>query len=135
MIIIIVTIIISDKRLEFAGNNSLISVDTGASLIINLFKLLFTDDESVISSTISVDSANQNQTQSHDDLTNPHISQAIERSEDDVQIEDSKGVTKTRSKKENDILTQFMRINVSTVTLCRQIRPNSNAVHQVHEKC
>ena len=61
----------------------------------NLFKLLFADDESVVSST-NVYSANQNQTQSHDDLTNPHRSQAIDISEDE--IEDSEGFTKTRSK-------------------------------------
>ena len=64
----------------------------------NLFKILFADDESVVLST-NVYSANQNQTQSHDDLTNPHRRQAIDISEDDhVQIEDSEGVTKMRSK-------------------------------------
>ena len=35
----------------------------------------------------------------HDDLTNPHRSQTIDISEDDnVKIEDSQGITKTRSK-------------------------------------
>jgi len=47
----------------------------------NLFKLLFADDESVVSSSICEDSANQNQKQSHDDLTNPNPSNAIERSD------------------------------------------------------
>ena len=42
----------------------------------NLFKLLFADDESVVSSTLSEDPAKQNQTQRHD-LTNPHRSQSI----------------------------------------------------------
>ena len=80
----------------------------------NLFKLLFADDESVVSSIVSVDSDNQNQTRSHDDLKNPHRSQTIDINEDDnVQIEDSKGVTKTRSKNEIVIMTQFTRINVS----------------------
>ena len=38
---------------------------------------------------------NHNQTQSHDDSTNPHRSHAINISQDDnVQIEDSEGVTK-----------------------------------------
>ena len=80
----------------------------------NLFKRLFPDDESVVSSTICEGTANQNQFHSHDDMTNPHRSQAFDISEDDnVQIEDSEGVTKTRSKWENGILTQFTRINVS----------------------
>ena len=62
----------------------------------NQIKLLFADDQSDVSSTFSVDSANQNQTQSHDDCTNPHRSQVIDITEDDnVQIDDSEGVTKT----------------------------------------
>jgi hypothetical protein len=41
----------------------------------NLIKLLFADDESVVSSTISEDPAYQNQIQSQDD---PHGSQSID---------------------------------------------------------
>ena len=60
----------------------------------NLIKLLFADDESVVSSTISEDPADQNQNQSQDD---PHGSQAIDISEDDiVQNEESEAVTKTQ---------------------------------------
>ena len=66
----------------------------------DLFKLLFADDESVVSS-ISVDSANQNQKQSHDDLNNPHRSQAIEVCEnDDIPIESDQFVSNKRTKKE-----------------------------------
>ena len=53
----------------------------------------------------SEDPADQNQIQSQDD---PHGSQAIDISEDDiVQNEESNGITKTQSKKENVISTQF----------------------------
>ena len=61
----------------------------------NLIKLLFSDDESVVSSTICDDLADQNQIQSQD---YSHGSQAIDISEDDiVQNEESEGVTKTHS--------------------------------------
>ena len=57
-------------------------------------KLLFTDDESVVSSTICEDPAYQNQIQSQDD---PHGRQAIDISEDDIVLnEESEGATKTQ---------------------------------------
>ena len=60
----------------------------------DLFKLLFADDESVVSS-ISVDSANQNQKQSHDDLTNSHRSQKIEVCDNDaIRIESVQFISK-----------------------------------------
>jgi len=63
----------------------------------NLIKLLFADDESVVSSTISEDPAYQNQIQSQDDQ---HGSQAIDIIEDDiVHNEESEAVAKTQSKK------------------------------------
>jgi len=61
--------------------------------------LIFADNESVVSSSICVDSANHNHKQSHVDLTKPHHSQAIEiRKDDNVSIEGSEGVAKKRSK-------------------------------------
>jgi len=64
---------------------------------------------SVVSSSIWVDSAYQNQKQSHDDLTNSNHSNAIEISENDkVSIEGWETV-----KTENVILAQFTRINLS----------------------
>ena len=63
----------------------------------NLVKLLFADNESFVSSTIREDPADQNQIHSQDDS---HGSQSIDISEDDnVQNEESEGVTKTQSKK------------------------------------
>jgi len=63
----------------------------------NLIKLLFADDESVVSSTISEDPVYQNQIQSQDD---EHGSQAIDIIEDDiVHNEESEAVQKTQSKK------------------------------------
>ena len=63
----------------------------------NLIKLLFADDESGVSSTICDDQADHYKIQSQDDS---HGSQAIDISEDDnVQNEESEGVTKTQSKK------------------------------------
>ena len=47
----------------------------------NLIKLLFADDESVVSSTICENSANQNQIQSHDELTNPNPSKTMDTTE------------------------------------------------------
>ena len=74
----------------------------------NLVKLLFADDELVVSSTICEDPAYQNQIQSQDD---PHGSQAIDISEDDiVQNEESEGATETQSKKGNIILTDHQSI-------------------------
>ena len=50
-----------------------------------LIQLLFADNESDVSSTICEDPAkDQNQIQSHDELTKPHRSQAIDISEDDI---------------------------------------------------
>jgi len=63
----------------------------------NLIKLLFADDESVVSSTISEDPVYQNQIQSQDD---EHGSQASDIIEDDiVHNEESEAVQKTQSKK------------------------------------
>ena len=63
----------------------------------NLIKLLFADDESAVSSTISEDPVYQNQIQSQDD---EHGSQAIDIIEDDiVHNEESEAVQKTQSKK------------------------------------
>ena len=44
----------------------------------NLIELLFAEDESVVSSTISEDPAEQNQTQSQDELTNPNPSNTMD---------------------------------------------------------
>ena len=64
----------------------------------NLIKLLFADDESVVSSTICEDPANQNQIQSQDELTNPNPSKKMDTSENDnVSILGSEGVAKKRS--------------------------------------
>ena len=61
----------------------------------NQFKILFADDKS----SICEDLANQNQIQSHDDLTNPNPSNRIEISKNDnVSIKDSEYVAKTLSK-------------------------------------
>ena len=65
----------------------------------NLIKVLFADDESVVSLTLCVHPVDQNQIQSRDDT---HGSQAIDISEDGiVQNEESEGVTKNQSKKRN----------------------------------
>ena len=75
--------------------------------ISNLIKPLFADDESVVSSTICEDPAEQIQIQSHDELTNSHPSNTIERSENEnVSIQGSECVAKKRSKKEN-VITQL----------------------------
>ena len=49
----------------------------------NLIELLFAEDESVVSSTIREDPAEQNQTQSQDELTNPNPSNTMNISEND----------------------------------------------------
>jgi len=68
----------------------------------NLFNLIISTNESVISSSICEDSTYQNQNQSHDDLANPNHSNAIKISENGNElIEGSQGVAKKRSKKEN----------------------------------
>jgi len=57
----------------------------------DLFNLIISDDESVMSSSMCVDSADQNQKQSHNDLTNH--STTIEISENDnLSIEGSENV-------------------------------------------
>ena len=82
----------------------------------NLIKLLFAD-ESVVSSTICDDPANQNQIQSQE-LTNLHRSQEIDISEDDnVNKSKTVKVLLTRNQeKENVISTQFTNINISSKT-------------------
>ena len=63
----------------------------------NLLKLIVTDDESVESSSVCEDPANQNQIHSRDDLTNPNPSNTIERSENDnVSIQGSECDAKKR---------------------------------------
>ena len=80
--------------------------------ISNLIKPLFADDESVVSSTICEDPAEQIQIQSHDELTNSHPSNTIETSRNDnVSILGSECVAEMRLKKENAVLTKFTKIN------------------------
>ena len=65
----------------------------------SLIKLLFAEDESVVSSTISEDAAEENQTQSQDELTNPNPSNTMDTSENDnVSILGSESVAKKHSK-------------------------------------
>ena len=98
----------------------------------NLIKLLFADNESVVSSTISEDPAYQNQIQSQDDQ---HGSQAIDIIEDDiVHNEESEAVAKTQSKKWKRRINEVTNIKVSSETKCLQIRQNLHAGHHVLEK-
>jgi len=65
----------------------------------NLIELLFAEDESVVSSTISEDAAEENQTQSQDEVTNPNPSNTMDTSENDnVSILGSESVAKKHSK-------------------------------------
>ena len=64
----------------------------------NLTKLLFADDESVVSSTICEGPADQNQIRSQDELTNPNPKKAMDTSENDnVSIVGSENVVEKRS--------------------------------------
>ena len=64
----------------------------------NLIKLLFADDESIVS-TICEGPADQNQIQSQDKLTNPIPSNAMDtRENDNVSILGSEGVAKNVQK-------------------------------------
>ena len=65
----------------------------------NLIKLLFADDESVVSSTICEDPADKNLIQSQDELTNPNSSKTMDTSENDnVSILGSECVAKNVQK-------------------------------------
>ena len=65
----------------------------------NLIKLLFSDDESVVSSTIREDPAYQNQIQSQDKLSNHNPSKTMDTSDNNnVSILGSECVAKKRSK-------------------------------------
>ena len=76
----------------------------------NFIEVLFAGDESVVSSTIREDPAEQNQTQS---LTNPNRSNTVDTSENDkVSILGSESVAKNVQKEENVTSTLFTRINV-----------------------
>ena len=64
----------------------------------NLIKLLFSDDESGVSSTICQDPDDKNQIQSQDELKNPNPSKTMDtRENDNVSILGSEGVAKKRS--------------------------------------
>ena len=65
----------------------------------NLVKLLFADDDSVVSSSICEDTADQNQTQCQYELTNPNRSNTMDTIENgNASILGSEGVAKKPSK-------------------------------------
>ena len=86
--------------LIFAGiNHSYLSTMERQSRS-NLIKLLFAEDESDVSSSICEDPAEQNQTRSQDELTNPNHSNAMDTIENDfVSILGSESVAKKCSKR------------------------------------
>jgi hypothetical protein len=101
----------------------------------SLIKLLFAEDESVVSSTISEDAAEENQTQSQDELTNPNPSNTMDTSENDkVSILGSESVSKKPSKtRKRDINSVYedQHINGDEMPIdC----PNPNAAHHVYGK-
>ena len=65
----------------------------------NVIKILFADDELIVSSTICEDPADQNQIQSQDELTNHYPSNTMDtRENDNESILNSEGVAKNVQK-------------------------------------
>ena len=92
----------------------------------NLIKLLFAEDESDVSSTICEDPAEQNQSRSQDELTNPNHSNAMDTIENDfVSILCSESVDKKCSKRRKREIkygyTQLLLYNISVVICCRSL--------------
>ena len=102
----------------------------------NLIKLHFADDESVVSSTICEDPANQNQIQSQDELTNPNPSKTMDTSENDnVSILGSEAVAKKRSKtRKRHISSVYEDQHIINGDEMPIDSAYPNAAHHVYEK-